>query len=122
MLFALSAHAGEFGNLKKKAGEAREAFVTMLKNTDKRGADQQKLVKDSADAVSAMLAHMKAPAGKEAQLKELSESWSAFKKTREEELIPLVLAGKQDEASKLATGIQKDRLKKVIDLCDVLDK
>jgi hypothetical protein len=84
----------------------------MMVNKDKRGADQQKLVKSTADAVSAALAKVKAPAGKEAQLKELVETWSAFKKTREVELVPAILAGKDDEAKKLAGGIQKERITK----------
>ena len=120
-IFAGPSYAGEFGELKKKVTEARETLVTLLKNKDKRGADQQKLVKDTADAVSAALAKMKAPAGKDAQFKELVDAWSAFKKTRENELVPAILAGKQEEADKLATGIQRERLKKVLDSCDELD-
>ncbi|MBI5814560.1 MAG: hypothetical protein HZB29_03015 [Nitrospinae bacterium] len=119
---AIPAMAGEFGDIKAKVGAARESFVTLLKNKDKRGADQQKLVKDTADAVSAALAKAKAPAGKEAKFKELSDTWAAFKKTREDELVPAVLAGKQEEADKLAGGIQKERMGKINALCDELDK
>lgn len=122
MFFAVSAHAGEFGDLKKKINDARESLVTMVKNKDKRGADQQKLVKDTADAVSATLAKIKAPAAKEAKFKELVATWNAFKETREGELVPLLLAGKQEEAEKLAGGVQKERFKKVNDLCDELEK
>ncbi|MBI4828859.1 MAG: hypothetical protein HY804_08630 [Nitrospinae bacterium] len=120
--FTGPAFAGAFGDLKMKATDARESLVAMLKNKDKRGPDQQKLVKDTADAVSAALGKLKAPAGKEAQFKELSDNWNAFKKTREEELVPAILAGKQEEADKIATGIQRERLKKVFDMCDELDK
>lgn len=120
--FSRSAHAGEFGDLKKKVNESRDSLVTMLKNKDKRGEDQQKLVKETADAVSAKLKEMKAPAGKEDKFKELVETWDAFKKTREEELVPMILAGKQEEAEKLAGGVQKERFKKITDLCDELDK
>lgn len=120
VLVASLVHAGEFGDLKKKIGEARDAYVTMLKNADKRGADQQKLVKDTADNVSKTLAGMKAPAGKEPQFKQLVGVWDAFKKTREEELVPLTVAGKQQEAEKLAGGIQKERFMKINELCDSL--
>lgn len=120
-IFAVPSYAGEFGELKKKVTEARESLVTLLKNKDKRGSDQQKLVKDTADAVSAALAKMKAPAGKDAQFKELADNWNAFKKTREDELVPAILASKQEEAEKIATGIQRERLKKVFDACDALD-
>lgn len=105
-------HANEFSDLRTELSAARESLVTMMTNKDKRGADQQKIVKTTADAVSAHLAKMKAPAGKEAQFKELNEAWNAFKKTRETELVPAILAGKDDEARKIAGGIQKERITK----------
>jgi len=104
--------ANEFEDLRTEMTAARESLVTLVVNKDKRGADQQKLVKETADKVSAHLAKMKAPAGKEAQFKELSEIWAAFKKTRETELVPAVLAGKDDDAKKLVNGIQKERYTK----------
>jgi hypothetical protein len=104
------AHATTMTDLRGQMSAARESLVTMLTNKDKRGADHQKVVKDTADLVSASLAKMKAPAGKEAQFKELVETWNAFKKTRETELVPLILAGKDAEARKIASGIQKDRI------------
>ena len=104
--------ADDFGDLRGKLSAARESLVTMLVNKDKRGADQQKVVKDTADAVSAHLAKLKPPAGKEAQFKELVDNWAAFKKTREVELVPAILAGKEDEAKKLAGGVQKERITK----------
>lgn len=109
---ALQAQANEFAELRTKVSAARESLVTMLTNKDKRGTDHQKVVKDTADAVSAQLDKMKAPAGKEAAFKELVDNWNAFKKTRETELVPAILAGKEEEAKKLATGIQKDRITK----------
>ena len=105
-------HANEFSDLRTELSAARESLVTMVTNKDKRGADQQKIVKTTADAVSAHLAKMKAPVGKEAQFKELNEAWNAFKKTRETELVPAILAGKEDEARKLLGGIQKERITK----------
>lgn len=112
LLASVSAHANEFTDLRGQLSAARESLVTMLVNKDKRGADHQKVVKDTADAVSAHLAKLKAPAGKEAQFKELVDTWNAFKKTREVDLVPAILAGKDDEAKKLAGGIQKDRITK----------
>ena len=106
------AQANEFEDLRTEMTAARESLVTLVVNKDKRGADQQKLVKETADKVSAHLVKMKAPAGKEAQFKELTETWAAFKKTREIDLVPAVLAGKDDEAKKLVNGIQKERYTK----------
>lgn len=110
---ATLAHANEFADLRGKMSAARESLVTMLVNKDKRGADHQKVVKDTADAVNAQLSKMKAPAGKEAQFKELADTWAAFKKTREADLVPAILSGKDDEAKKLAGGIQKERFTKL---------
>ncbi len=107
-----TAYASEFEDLRTEMTAARESLVTMVVNKDKRGADQQKLVKETADKVSAHLAKMKAPAGKEAAFKDLSDTWAAFKKTRESELVPALLAGKDDDAKKLVNGIQKERYTK----------
>jgi hypothetical protein len=112
LIAAPVASANEFTDLRGSLSAARESLVTMMLNKEKRGADQQKLVKETADAVSAMLTKMKAPAGKEAQFKELVDTWNAFKKTRETELVPAILAGKEDEARKLAGGVQKERITK----------
>lgn len=117
---ALPAQANEFSELRGQLSAARESLVTMLTNKDKRGADQQKLVKDTADAVSARLAKMKAPAGKEAQFKELNDTWAAFKKTRENDLVPAILAGRDDEARKLAGGIQRERITRCQELVSEL--
>jgi len=111
-VFVTGAFAGEFDDLRSEMTAARESLVTLVVNKDKRGADQQKLVKETADKVTSHLAKLKAPAGKESQFKELQETWAAFKKTRETELVPAVLAGKDDEAKKLANGIQKERYTK----------
>ena len=106
------AAANEFSDLRGKLSAARESLVTMLVNKEKRGADHQKVVKATADEVSATLAKLKPPAGKEAQFKELVDNWNAFKKTRENDLVPAILAGKDDEARKIAGGIQKERITK----------
>ena len=120
-LFSLTAQASEFAELKKKVGDARSSLIAMMLHKDQRDAKQQKLVKDTADAVSEMLAKLKAPPGKEAQFKEFSETWAAFKKTRETELVPAILKGKDDEANNIASGIQKERYKRMQELLLELD-
>jgi formiminotetrahydrofolate cyclodeaminase len=115
-----TAIASNVSDLRTQMSAARESLVTMLTNKDKRGADQQKIVKDTADRVSATIASLKPPAGKEAKFKELVDTWNAFKKTREQELVPLILAGKDAEARKIATGIQKDRMTRCQELLSEL--
>ncbi|MBN2653680.1 MAG: hypothetical protein JXR79_00995 [Nitrospirae bacterium] len=119
---ATAAFAGQFNDLKIKIDEARKTLVTMVQQKDKRGPDQQKVVKETADAVSAAISSIKAPAGKESQYNDLVSTWNAFKKTREEDIVPMLLANKEAEAKKLATGIQQERLNKLLVLCDTLDK
>lgn len=120
--FSFSANANEFGDLNTKISAARSTLISLMLHADQRGAAQQKEVKDTADAVSAAISKMKAPAGKEAQFKEMSENWAAFKKTRETELVPLILKGKDKEAKSLAGGIQKERLMKVKELIAEMDQ
>jgi hypothetical protein len=122
-LISLSApaNAGQFGDLRDKLSAARESLITMMLHKDQRGPEQQKLVKDTADAVSAQLAKMKAPSGKEAQFKELVETWNAFKATREKELVPAILKGNDDEAKKIAGGVQKERITRCQTLTSELD-
>ena len=110
------AQAQDFKELRSKMMTARETLVAMATDKTKRGPEQQKIVKDTADAVSALLGQMKAPIGQEAKFKEMADTWAAFKKTRETALVPLILAGKDEEALKLAGGIQKERIGKCLSL------
>ena len=118
-LFSSHAYA-EDAKLKAGLVEARTTLVTMIKDPTKRGASQQAMVKSSADAFSEMLAAAKPPTGKQAAFKELSETWAAFKETREKELVPAVLAGKQAEVDKIAGGIQKQRYDKMLSIIDAM--
>lgn len=116
----MSANAGEFTDLGAMISAARTSYVTMASHKDMRGAEQQKLVKDTADAVSHKLAKMKAPAGKEGQFKELVETWDAFKETREKELVPALIEGNAEAAQRFA-DIQRERITKCLILSGVLD-
>lgn len=51
--------------------------------------------------------------GKEEKVADLKKTWIAFKNTRENELVPLILAGKKEEAKKIGTGIQSERIGKI---------
>lgn len=105
-----SSMEGGVEEFRAKLLDARDVLLVMLRNPDKRDAAQQKLVKDTADDVSEHVQKMRAPLGKEAILDQLVENWNAFKETREKELVPLILSGKDAEAKKIAYGIQNKRL------------
>jgi hypothetical protein len=122
LISALALQAGEFAVLKVEIQTARKALVTLALYRGKQGPDQQKVVKDTADAVSAHLARLKAPAGKAAAFEELKTTWADFKATREKELVPAILAGEREKADKIGTVIQKARLDRMYALLDDLDK
>jgi len=122
LMATVPARAGEFAVLKEEIATARKALVDMVLYRDKRGPEQQKLVKETADAVSTHLAKMKAPAAKSAEFKELKDTWDAFKKTREKELVPAILAGEKEKSEKLGSGLQKERLNRMYALIDLLEK
>ncbi len=54
--------------------------------------------------------------GMKKQASEIKEVWSAFVKTRDGELVPLIYEGRIDEANKIGLGIQAERYKKFTSL------
>ena len=105
--------AATSADVKAALGPVRDSLMTMLKNADKRGPDQQALVKSSAEELNVA-------ADKKAKLDEMKKLWTDFNKVREAQVVPLILAGNTAEAEKLVTGEQKERLMNVIKLCDEL--
>jgi hypothetical protein len=122
LVTAMPASAGDFTILREEIVAARQALVTMVLHREKRGPEQQKLVKDTADAVSACFAKLKAPSGKAPEFKELKSTWDAFKQTREKELVPAILANEREKYEKIGAGIQKARLDRMYALIDLLEK
>lgn len=118
---ALPTWAGEFTVIKEEIKTARQALVSMVLYREKRGPEQQKLVKDTADLVSEHLRKVSAPAKKAAEVKELKETWAAFKKTREEELVPAIMRNDRARYEKVAGGIQKERLDRMYALIDSIE-
>ncbi len=117
----VTGHANaEDAKLKASLMEARGTLVAMVKDPTKRDASQQAMVKSSADAFTKMLATATPPAGKEAAFKDLSETWAAYKQTREAEVVPDILAGKQAEADKLVSGVQKQRYEKMLGIISAM--
>jgi hypothetical protein len=118
----MPAAAGEFATLKDEIVTARQALVTMVLYRDKRGPEQQRTVKATADAVSARLTRLKAPEGRVAEFRELKSTWEAFKQTREKELVPAILVHDREKYELIGAGIQKQRLDRMYALLAVLDR
>ncbi len=119
---AAPASAGDFLVLRQDIAGARQALVGMLLYRERRGPEQQVLVKASADAVSARFAMLKAPTGRQREFAELKSTWEAFKRTRETELVPAILANDREKYERVAAGIQKERLERMYALIDLLEK
>ncbi|HMV06932.1 MAG TPA: hypothetical protein PKA30_15465 [Accumulibacter sp.] len=120
LALALPAVAATTAEVRAAIGPVRDSLMTMLKNPDKRGPDQQALVKTSADKVSNLIRDVNVTPDKKAKLDEMKKIWTEFNRVRETQVVPLIVAGNTAEAEKLVTGEQKERLMAVIKLCDEL--
>ncbi len=52
---------------------------------------------------------------------EIKSIWEAFRKTRDEEILPALHEGRFDDATKLATGIQEERYRKFISIAELVN-
>lgn len=120
LALALPVAAATTAEVRAAIGPVRDSLMTMLKNPDKRGPDQQALVKSSADKVSNLIREVNVTADKKAKLDDMKKIWGEFNRVRETQVVPLILAGSTAEAEKLVTGEQKERLMAIIKLCDEL--
>lgn len=116
--FAVSAQAADFAGIKAKMTTARENLVSMLGSQDAAAQDQ--FIANIAAATKEVDAALTAAVGEgganAAAVKDLKDTWDAFKNTRDNELVPMFKSGKKDEASAIGKGVQGDRFKKMMGL------
>ncbi len=92
--------------------EARGALVAMIDAKDKASQDSlNEKIQAASAKLDATLAGMTAADAKTAV--DFKTVWDQFKGTRQNEIIPAVYAGKVDEAKKIATGVQAERMGKM---------
>ena len=115
--FVNTAFSSSSAEVKTALFAARETLFTMLKNADKRGPEQQKQVKETADKVTKLINELTVT-GKDAQISEMKKIWADFTKVRDEKVVPYILSGKMQEAESLANGEQKTKFMNVLKLCD----
>ncbi|WP_130472453.1 hypothetical protein [Candidatus Magnetaquicoccus inordinatus] len=97
--------------------EARQALVSLLAAQDQQEQNRHLAAVKSATAkVDTQIRH------NSAVLNEFSSVWQQFKETRDKEIIPLLQAGKRDDAKKLAGGVQADRMAKMLQLLSRVPK
>jgi hypothetical protein len=113
--------AASICDVKNGLQSARESLVAMLDAADKAAQEELKKKVDEAStsletAVEAMLGDANTSEDNKGKLNQFKETWTAFKDTRETEIVPAIYAGKQAEAKALATGIQAERMTTMQDL------
>ncbi|MFZ4763218.1 MAG: hypothetical protein ACOYK8_10425 [Alphaproteobacteria bacterium] len=92
---------------------AREKLVALI-DTKEKGT-QDALIKEIHEA-SAKADTELSGLGDDAKAKEAAGVWEEFKKTRETEIIPSIQSGDVAKAKEIASTIQKERFKKIIEL------
>lgn len=116
--------AEEFANtadltlLKAKQSDIRMALLTMISVPDLASKEHwHQYIKKTADEINAINQKLFVRNKNEPRimlrLEELNTVRLAFKQTRDAELIPLIYAGKDKEARRLALGIQAERFGKM---------
>ncbi|MBF0096983.1 MAG: hypothetical protein HQM04_09230 [Magnetococcales bacterium] len=91
--------------------EARDNLVGLLAESDK--AAQEKRV-EAIKQASAKVDEQVAKNG--AALQGFADVWQPFKVTRDGDIVPKIMAGKIEEAKALATTVQAERFKKMLDI------
>lgn len=92
---------------------AREKLVTLIDTKDKGAQDALiSEIHKASDEVDSQLAAL----SNDPKAKEAATVWAEFKKTRETEIIPAVKKGDVVKAKEIASGIQKERFKKMMEL------
>ncbi|MDM8562996.1 MCP four helix bundle domain-containing protein [Candidatus Marithioploca araucensis] len=93
--------------------DARFNLMMMVVSTEKAEQEALKVEIDKAStALEKVIAAMLKDENKtdDAQLTTLQDTWKAFKKTRETEIVPAIYAGDNMKAIEIATGVQAERM------------
>ncbi len=113
--------------LKEVFGEVRRLLVTMV--LDKSGARTLELMpqlSEITESIDDKIAEMlKDGSAVQEEIRfavlEIKEIWDAFRKTRDEEIIPALKAGRFDEARSVASGIQEERYREFLSIAELVD-
>ena len=109
LAFAPAAWANPASDVCAALVDARNALYSMINAKDKSAQDALRAkVQAASTRLDSVLAGM---TGADAKLAaDFKAVWDQFKATRDNEIIPAVHSGNFDEAKKIASGIQLDRL------------
>lgn len=122
--FAGFAHAGQIGDLKSTLTTTRQQTMAMLSEDDRAVLEMRydDALKSSGDLDILLAEAMKSnlPRAVQSSLLEFKTTWEAFKKTRDSEIIPLLMSGDRLKARLMALSVQAPRFKKMNALLDAL--
>jgi methyl-accepting chemotaxis protein len=104
--------------LKAQLMEVRAVVAAMINEVsdEKLNEERAQVKKVSAEidrVIGGLLQSSSFDAEQKKRLGELQDVWGQFKQTRDEKIIPFILAGERDGATSLLLGVQADRFKKM---------
>jgi hypothetical protein len=117
-----TAFAGKVEDIQTKLNQSRQQTMAMLSETDKTVLEMRyEEALASSKEVDASLQSALADLSLQVQhasFEEFRQVWDVFKTTRDQEIVPLLMAGKQDQARALALKVQLGRFKRMNVLLD----
>ncbi len=116
--------AGQVADIKSTLTTTRQQTMAMLSEDDRAVLEMRydDALKSSKDLDALLAAALKNGALRTAQpaLTEFKAIWEEFKKTRDAEIIPLLMSGERLKARLKALTVQAPRFKKMNELLDAL--
>ncbi len=123
-LLAAAAHAGPVGDIKSTLTTTRQQTMAMLSEDDHAVLEMryEDALKSSKSLDSQLATALKNDALRGAQptLAQFRTVWETFKKTRDQDIVPALMAGSNLKARAMAMTVQAPRFKKMNELLDSL--
>lgn len=117
-----AAFAGKLEDIQTTLNQSRQQTMAMLSETDQTALQMryEDALASSKEVDANLQRALADPAlqAQHAQLVEFKQVWDVFKASRDQEIVPLLMAGKQDQGRALARTVQLPRFKHMNDLLD----
>jgi Four helix bundle sensory module for signal transduction len=116
--------AGKVDDIQAKLNQSRQQTMEMLSEPDKTALEMryEEALTFSKDVDTKLKSALADPSIQTQRplLEEFKQVWTVFKATRDQEVVPLLMAGKQGEARALARKVQLPRFKHMNELLDAV--
>ncbi|MDD5387836.1 MAG: hypothetical protein PHD37_00710 [Gallionellaceae bacterium] len=124
LLVACPAQAGPVADIKSTLTTTRQQTMSMLSEDDRAVLEMryEDALRSSKDLDTRLTAALKNESLRGAQptLAQFKTVWEAFKKTRDDEIIPALMSGSRLKARVMALSVQKPRFDKMNELLESL--